>query len=196
MANAPKPSDITNVFALHDPKHMFNKLAWDLQRFMEAGNVWTDNHGQPAAIYAAYDTVVTAWHISDWLWHSSPEVRSKLKARFKLQFEEGTKNQLNVGLKRFQDAIAEECRALAICREIAKGSKHMRTGTSDPDIKAQVEWLPIESQTSNVAISKARSLAAKNVGAIAFSRTGDPNVGEFNDAKVLWQGGEVPADLL
>lgn len=55
---------------------------------------------------------------------------------------------------------------------------------------------PVESQTPNVAISKARSLAASNVGAIAFSRTGDPNLGEFNDAKVLWQSGDVPADLL
>lgn len=55
---------------------------------------------------------------------------------------------------------------------------------------------PVESQTSNVAISKARILAAANVGAIAFSRSGDPSLGEFNDAKVLWQSGEVSADLL
>ena len=55
---------------------------------------------------------------------------------------------------------------------------------------------PIESQTAAVAISKARSLASKNAGAIAFSRTGDPNAGEFTDANVLWQGGEVPGDLL
>jgi hypothetical protein len=55
---------------------------------------------------------------------------------------------------------------------------------------------PIESQTSSVAISTARSLAAKNAGAVAFSRTGDPDVGEFDDAKVLWQAGEIPNDLL
>lgn len=55
---------------------------------------------------------------------------------------------------------------------------------------------PVESQTPNIAISKARSLAASNAGAIAFSRTGDPNMGEFNDARVLWQSGEVPPDLL
>lgn len=55
---------------------------------------------------------------------------------------------------------------------------------------------PVESQTPNVAISKARSFAATNAGGIAFSRTGDPNLGEFADAKVLWQSGEVPADLL
>jgi len=55
---------------------------------------------------------------------------------------------------------------------------------------------PIESQTSTVAVSKARSLAANNAGAVAFSRTGDPNIGEFADAKVLWTSGEVPAELL
>ena len=55
---------------------------------------------------------------------------------------------------------------------------------------------PIESQNSSVAISKARSLAATNAGAVAFSRTGDPDVGEFDDAKMLWQAGEIPSDLL
>jgi hypothetical protein len=55
---------------------------------------------------------------------------------------------------------------------------------------------PAESQTPGVAISKARSFAATNAGAVAFSRTGDPEVGEFDDAKVLWQSGEIPADLL
>ena len=43
---------------------------------------------------------------------------------------------------------------------------------------------PAESQTPGVAISKARSFAAANAGAVAFSRTGDPDVGEFDDAKV------------
>jgi hypothetical protein len=42
-------------------------------------------------------------------------------------------------------------------------------------------------------MSRARSLAATKAGAVVFSRTGDPEVGEFEDAKVLWQGGEVPA---
>jgi hypothetical protein len=32
-------------------------------------------------------------------------------------------------------------------------------------------------------------------GAIAFSRTGDPDVGEFADAVVLFQAGEVPDEL-
>jgi hypothetical protein len=34
-----------------------------------------------------------------------------------------------------------------------------------------------------------------NMGAVAFSRTGDPAIGEFSDAIVLGQFGSVPDDL-
>jgi hypothetical protein len=34
-----------------------------------------------------------------------------------------------------------------------------------------------------------------NVGAVAFSRTGDPGSGEFADAVMLRAFGEVPSDL-
>ena len=55
---------------------------------------------------------------------------------------------------------------------------------------------PVEAQSSTQAISRARTLATTKAGAIAFSRTGDPDVGEFEDAKVLWQAGDIPADAL
>lgn len=54
---------------------------------------------------------------------------------------------------------------------------------------------PTETQTSSAAVSRARALAAKEAGAIAFSRTGDPDVGEFADAVVLFREGEVPNDI-
>jgi hypothetical protein len=34
-----------------------------------------------------------------------------------------------------------------------------------------------------------------NVGAIAFSRNGDPMMGEFSDAHLLRKFGQVPDDL-
>jgi hypothetical protein len=34
-----------------------------------------------------------------------------------------------------------------------------------------------------------------HIGAIAFSRTGDPMMGEFGDAKLLKTFGHVPMDL-
>jgi hypothetical protein len=54
---------------------------------------------------------------------------------------------------------------------------------------------PMESQSSTQAVSRARSLAVTKAGAIAFSRTGDPELGEFADAVILFTAGEVPSEL-
>jgi hypothetical protein len=53
----------------------------------------------------------------------------------------------------------------------------------------------MESQSSRQAVSRARALAATKAGAVAFSRTGDPDIGEFADAVVLFTAGEVPDAL-
>jgi hypothetical protein len=44
---------------------------------------------------------------------------------------------------------------------------------------------------------RAGALSGKegHVGAVAFSRTGDPATGDFSDAKVIRKFGDVPADL-
>jgi hypothetical protein len=34
-----------------------------------------------------------------------------------------------------------------------------------------------------------------SIGAVAFSRTGDPMIGEFNEARLLQKFGNVPDDL-
>ena len=54
-----------------------------------------------------------------------------------------------------------------------------------------------ECQSSTMALRRAAMLsrAPGHVGAIAFSRTGDPMMGEFGDAKLLRTFGHVPADL-
>ena len=39
------------------------------------------------------------------------------------------------------------------------------------------------------------SRAVGHVGAVAFSRSGDPMMGEFSDAKLLKAFGNVPSDL-
>jgi hypothetical protein len=55
----------------------------------------------------------------------------------------------------------------------------------------------IECRNAGAAILRAEILSRiqGNVGAIAFSRTGDPDVGKFEDAVVLKKFGEVPTDL-
>ena len=54
-----------------------------------------------------------------------------------------------------------------------------------------------ECVSSNVAVIRAESLSRKagHVGAIAFSRSGDPATGEFGEAEILRRFGEVPSDL-
>jgi hypothetical protein len=54
---------------------------------------------------------------------------------------------------------------------------------------------PAECQSSSQAISRARSLATSKAGAVAFSRTGDPMLGEFDEAVVLFTAGDVPDEI-
>jgi len=53
----------------------------------------------------------------------------------------------------------------------------------------------VEARSPNAAVSQARALAAKEAGAVAFSRTGDPDIGEFAEAVVLYREGEVPDEV-
>ena len=54
-----------------------------------------------------------------------------------------------------------------------------------------------ECQSEVAAIRRADAMSRDpvNVGAVAFKRAGDPNVGEFSDAVVLKKFGDVPDDL-
>ena len=54
-----------------------------------------------------------------------------------------------------------------------------------------------ELQSPSGAMRRADTLSRQpsNIGAVAFSRTGDPATGEFSDAIVLGQFGGVPSDL-
>ena len=57
---------------------------------------------------------------------------------------------------------------------------------------------PREARSSEQAIRMAASLALEggHCGAIAFSRTGDPSLGDFEDAVILKTFGEVDVGLL
>jgi hypothetical protein len=56
---------------------------------------------------------------------------------------------------------------------------------------------PVECFNPNAAVMRADALSRKegHVGAVAFSRTGDPATGDFGDAKVIKKFGDVPDDL-
>jgi hypothetical protein len=65
------------------------------------------------------------------------------------------------------------------------------------DAGAPVAGPAEECQSSSGALRRAEILSrtAGSIGAIAFSRTGDPSVGEFSDAQLLRKFGQVPDDL-
>lgn len=43
-------------------------------------------------------------------------------------------------------------------------------------------------------VAAAKRMAEGKAGVIAFSRSGDPNLGDWEDAEVLWQSGLVPEE--
>ncbi len=54
-----------------------------------------------------------------------------------------------------------------------------------------------ECQSPNTAMRRAETMSrmAGSIGAVAFSRSGDPMIGEFGDAQLLRKFGNVPDDL-
>jgi hypothetical protein len=54
-----------------------------------------------------------------------------------------------------------------------------------------------ECQSPTTALRRAEILsrAPGHIGAVAFSRSGDPMAGDFSDAKLLKKFGDVPDDL-
>lgn len=55
---------------------------------------------------------------------------------------------------------------------------------------------PMPVQSGEQARRSAERQAATKAGAIAFSRTGDPETGDFEDAVILGAFGQVPEDLI
>jgi hypothetical protein len=56
---------------------------------------------------------------------------------------------------------------------------------------------PTECLNPVAVVMRAEVLSRKegHVGAVAFSRTGEPDTGDFSDAKVIRKFGDVPHDL-
>ena len=52
----------------------------------------------------------------------------------------------------------------------------------------------VEAPSAFSAQRRAQAMLGKKAGAIAFSRTGDPAIGEFQDAVILGLYGEVPGE--
>jgi hypothetical protein len=55
---------------------------------------------------------------------------------------------------------------------------------------------PYEASNAFAAERGARSIAHQHAGVVVFSRTGDPSIGEFEDAVILAQFGDVDLNAL
>jgi hypothetical protein len=55
---------------------------------------------------------------------------------------------------------------------------------------------PAEAPNAESARRRAQAAAAKHAGALAFSRSGDPNTGDFDEAKLTASFGDVDLTLL
>ena len=53
-----------------------------------------------------------------------------------------------------------------------------------------------EAPSEHSAISRARAMIGCKAGAVAFRRTGDPALDDFDDAVLLGRYGETPTDLI
>jgi hypothetical protein len=64
--------------------------------------------------------------------------------------------------------------------------------TEDGDFLAEAA---IEVRSAEQAKTTASRMAGVECGAVAFSKTGDPQLGEWEDAVILGRYGDVPDDL-
>lgn len=65
--------------------------------------------------------------------------------------------------------------------------------TEDGIAPGEAQEMPNEGAA--VRRAEAMSRDAANAGALAFKRSGDPNMGNFQDATILKSFGEIPANL-
>jgi hypothetical protein len=64
--------------------------------------------------------------------------------------------------------------------------------TEDGDFLAEAA---IEVRSAQQARTTASRMEGEGKGAVAFSKTGDPQLGEWSDATILGRYGDVPDDL-
>lgn len=96
---------------LDSPTDLLAKLNWEI---LQLGHT-TEN--ETVASYRAFNCAVTAWTITDWVWNSAPD---DLRERFK---RESRKPKARNG-EPLASLLRQQCRELAICQQLANGSKH------------------------------------------------------------------------
>jgi hypothetical protein len=112
------------TFALENCRDLHRKLEREIKRFGDA-----DPDDVEARIDLAFNIVVTAWHLCDWVFADlTPAQKSSLQI---------------TSLSALQDIARVQCRALHLCRQVAVASKHWKvTDHPDPDVAVMVTATP------------------------------------------------------
>ena len=111
------------TFALEDCRALLNKLKREIDRY----NATSDNI--EARIDHAFNVVVTAWHMCDWVFADLTEKQ---------------KSALQITKLADLQAIARKCRVLHLCRQVATASKHWKvTDYPDPTVAVIVTTTPL-----------------------------------------------------
>jgi hypothetical protein len=97
---------------LDSPADLLAKLNWEI---LQLGHVIIEN--ETVASYRAFNCAVTAWSITDWVWNSAP---AQLRERFRAE----SPNPKARGGEPLASLLRQQCRELAICQQLANGSKH------------------------------------------------------------------------
>jgi hypothetical protein len=96
---------------LENPVDLWSKLQWEIDQL----GVPVDQ--ETVASYRAFNCAVTAWSICDWVWNAAaPDLRERLRAE--------SPNPNANGSEPLASSLREQSRELAICQQLANGSKH------------------------------------------------------------------------
>ena len=138
----PVMPELPKVFRLHTPMHLLGKLHWEIDGFRRSLHS-RHLHRWLLPAYHAFNCAVTAWHMTDWIWlYVGDQERRELARKHGLA---------RVDLLDFQDAIANESRALNSCRELCNGSKHREVTRkrADPHVRVGATWGRLSSPRKN-----------------------------------------------
>lgn len=114
------------TYGLNNSRDLLRKLEWERNGLKAASTQ------EPTELYfRAFNTAVTAWHLADWVWRDmTRDQRQQLEADWntKLNVEDDKGGD-------FRRELRQKKREIAICREIATASKHVKVNQSpDPTI--------------------------------------------------------------
>jgi hypothetical protein len=96
---------------LNSPTDLLAKLDWEI---LQLGHPVEQ---EAIASYRAFNCAITAWSISDWVWNAASD---DLRKRFRAESPKPKATDAEC----FASLLRQQCRELAICQQLANGSKH------------------------------------------------------------------------